>query len=325
MINLMIQARAVLAPMAGVTDIPFRLMCRKFGCRFAFTEMVDVSGMAYQNRKTLKYLERLPEDTPLGAQIVGQDEKKLVEAARICEAKGFEVIDLNAGCPARKVVKGGKGSALLKDPLKLGGLVENIVKSVSVPLTVKIRSGWDGDSLNYMEVARVLESSGASAICIHPRTKDQMYRGSTISHDPTREIKTSVKIPVFASGNIFSAEDAMDVLDGTGCDGVFIARGSLGRPWIFRDAADLFAGKEKHKAPEFNDLKSIMEEHYRISEDFYGEFLTAKRMYKHLTWYLKRYKNLNEIMRSYQKVKNIDGFRVFLDRLSLDGRNLVLN
>lgn len=323
-IDQMIEAKAVLAPMAGVTDLPFRLMCRKFGCRFAFTEMVDVNGIAYGNRKTMKYLERLPGDIPLGAQIVGRDKKKLIMAAGICQEKGFEVIDLNAGCPARKVIKGGKGSALLRDPAVLGNLVESLVRNLSVPLTVKIRSGWDEDSLNYAAVAKILESAGASAICIHPRTTQQMYKGSRISHAPTAEIKSSVSIPVFASGNIFSAEDALEIMDSTGCDGVFIARGSLGRPWIFRDIADALSGNERLIGPGLDEIKPLMKEHFAVSQDFYGAMLTAKRMYKHVTWYLKKYKNLDAVMRAYREVRDISTFAGFLDRIFLDGRKLCL-
>jgi tRNA-dihydrouridine synthase B len=319
-----LRARAVLSPMAGVTDVPFRLICRKFGCRFAFTEMVDVNGIAYRNIKTMKYLDMLPGDTPLGAQIVGRDEKKMLDAALLCQDRGFGVIDINAGCPARKVVKGGKGSALLRDPLLLGKIIGLLTSKLSSDVTVKIRSGWDEASVNYLEVARIAESEGAKAICVHPRTKDEMYRGSNISHEPTREVKQVVKIPVFASGNIFSADDACSVMETTGCDGVFVARGTLSRPWIFRDIERIFDGDSPAEEPGFEEVKLIMKEHFALAEDHYGRFMAVKRMYKHVTWYLKKYKNLNDVMNSYRLVKDIGTFREFLDRLSLDGRKMVL-
>lgn len=314
----MIKNKATLAPMSGITDIPFRIMCRKFGCKFAFTEMIDVNGIVYRNRKSLKYLERIPEDVPLGAQIVGSDEERILYVAKMVEEKGFEVLDLNAGCPARKVIKGGKGSALLKNPKKLGRIVGRLAKELSIPVTVKIRSGWSEEELNYLRVAEIIESEGAKAICIHPRSKDQMYRGRP-RHEITKEIAERVKIPVFASGNIFSSSDVKSVMDSTGASGVFIARGALGRPWIFEEIA---TGEEK--TPSFEGLKRIITEHYRISEEYYGTFLTHKRMYKHLTWYLKKYKNLNEIMTEYRDVKDLSSFNFFVDSLRLEGRNLCL-
>ena len=322
-IKLMVDAKAVLAPMSGITDVPFRTMCRKFGCRFAFTEMIDVNGIVYKNRKSLKYLERTPGDYPLGAQIVGADEDRLLYVAELCEEKGFDILDINAGCPAPKVIKGDKGSALLKDPKRIKRIVGRIAKKLSIPVTVKIRSGWDEENLNYLEIAKIAEAEGARAICIHPRTRGQMYKGKA-EHDFTREVKESVSIPVFASGDVFSGIDAKEIIKTTGCDGVFVARGSLGKPWIFKDIDEALRGGKDSDAPALEELKKIIEEHYILSLDFHGEFLTHKRMYKHLAWYLKRYKNINEIMNAYREAKGIELFREFLSRLSLDGRRLVL-
>lgn len=319
-IDLMIEAKAVLAPMSGITDIPFRLMARKFGCRFAFTEMVDVNGIAYNNRKTLKYLSRVLGDEPLGVQIVGESSERLLFAAKMCEEKGFEVLDINAGCPARKVTKGGKGAALLKDIPKLAAIVGKIVKNLTIPVTVKIRSGWDEGSLNYMEAAKAVEAEGASAICIHTRTQREMYKGKA-DHTITAHLKSKIKIPVFASGNIFKPEDVKKILDDTGCDGVFIARGALGKPWIFRGIEAIFGGKDIFTPPGFDEIKRIMLEHFTLSIEHQGDVLARKKMYKHVTWYLKRFKNLNEIMRVYQKVEDLDSFKGFLDILKVDEKN----
>lgn len=323
-VDRMIGAKAVMAPMAGVTDAPFRAICRKFGCAFAFTEMVDVNGIAYNNRKTMKYLDRERDNGPLGAQIVGSDERRVIYAARVCEEKGFDLIDLNAGCPARKVVKAGKGAALLKSPLLLGKLVEGLVKSVSLPVTVKMRIGWDKENVNYMETVKAVESAGAASICVHPRTQEEMYKGRNISYDPIKDIKEAVKIPVFASGNIFTSEDAFSVMENTGCDGVFLARGVLGRPWIFRDICRCMEGIDKDPEPDIEQTKNIMMEHFSLSQEIYGELLTSKRMYKHVTWYFKGFKNLNEIMKVYAGVTNARDFRLFLSRIKLDGRMLIL-
>lgn len=321
----MLDARFVMAPMAGVTDVPFRMMVRRFGCRFAFTEMIDSSGMLYKSRRTAAMLKRPPEDSPAGVQISGEDAEKILYTARICEEKGFDVIDVNAGCPSRKVVRGGKGAALLKDPAKLGGIVETLVKNLSVPVTVKIRSGWDEESMNYVEVAKVIESSGAKAICIHPRTKEQMYKGKA-EHDAVREVKEAVKIPVFASGNIFSAFDAAGVMERTGCDGVFVARGALGRPWIFRELYDYFSGKREIAEPSFEEIKAIVSEHFAECVVSYGSFVRARsRMYKHVTWAFKRYKGIHEAMKMYTTLPDEAAFGDFLSRLTLEsGKYLIV-
>lgn len=317
----MLAARIVMAPMAGVTDVPFRLMVRKFGCRFAFTEMIDSSGMLYKNRRTAAMLSHPAEDSPLGVQISGEDADKFLYTAKICEEKGFDVVDVNAGCPSKKVVKGGKGAALLKDPSKLAAIVETLVKNLSIPVTVKIRSGWDEGTLNYTEVARVVERAGASAICIHPRTREQMYKGKA-EHDAVREVKEAVKIPVFASGNIFSPEDVESVMARTGCDGVFIARGALGRPWIFNETYDYLTGKREPYWPLFEDIKAVALEHFVIAAGEYPNFVKARsRMYKQMCWYLKRYKGLNDIMKVYSKLQDVDGLRDFISRLELGNRN----
>jgi len=318
----MLDAKVILAPMAGVTDVPFRLHARRYGCRFAFTEMIDVNGIFYNNRKTLGMLDTLEEDSPLAVQIAGSDEDKILHAATRCEEKGFRLLDLNAGCPAPKVIKGDKGAALLKDPEKLARIIRTLVKRLSIPVTVKIRSGWSEEDLNYLEVSDIAGSEGASAICIHPRTRGQMYKGSA-DHAITREIKKKAGIPVFASGNIFTPEDAESVLRTTGCDGVFLARGALGNPWLFRRAEEHLSGKEISHNITFSDVKKAVKEHMALTLKFYTPSRSFSRMYKHVCWYLKRYKNLNEVMMAYGKVKDEKAFSVFLDRLTLaDGRIL---
>lgn len=320
-ISEMIRAKAVLAPMSGVTDVPFRMMARKFGCAFAFTEMIDVNGIVYRNQKSFKLMDSFLGDSPLGVQIVGQDEDKLLYVAKICEEKGFRILDINAGCPARKVVKLGKGAALLRDPGKLARIVQKLVKALKIPVTVKIRSGWDENNLNYMEVVKAVASSGASAVCIHARTKDKMYTGRA-DHDITRMIKETINIPVFASGNVFKPHDAVDILKNTGCDAVFIARGALGRPWIFNQIKSLLSGNFSPNNLAFQDIKDVIIEHFSLCLRFYDAMLTKKRMYKHLSWYLKRYKNLDKVMKEYRHIgEGFESFRMFINQLYLDERN----
>jgi len=316
-IKKIIKAKAVLAPMSGITDIPFRMMARKFGCEFAFTEMIDVNGIFYKNLKTFKLMDRVSGDAPLGVQFVGQDVEKLVYAAKVSQDKGFSVLDINAGCPARKVVKTGKGAALMQNVDKFANIVRKVVKAAGIPVTVKIRSGWNDDNLNYVEIGKIAEAEGAAAVCVHARTKEKMYKGQP-DHSVTLRLKQSLGIPVFASGNIFTAQAAKEVLNRTGSDAVFVARGALGRPWIFDEINRHLNGENEVYSIEFNDLKDIVKEHFSLSARYSGDILTLKRMYKHLAWYLKGYKNLNEVMKEYRNVKDLKSFEMFINALNVD-------
>ncbi|MBD3426471.1 MAG: tRNA dihydrouridine synthase DusB [Candidatus Omnitrophica bacterium] len=316
-IRQMIEAKAVLAPMAGITDVPFRMLARSFGCAFCFTEMIDVNGIIYNNRKTFKLIERVPADAPLGVQLVGQNEDKFAYVSNLLQRKGYRMIDINAGCPARKVIKAGKGAALLKSPEKIHSIVKRVVSEVDVPVTVKIRSGWDENTRNYLEVADAASSAGAKAICVHVRTREQMYKGKA-DHEVSRQIKSALDIPVFASGNIFNAESAGKVLSQTGCDGVFVARGALGRPWIFREINGSLTGGVIPRPPGFDQMKRVMIEHYRLCTEYLEPGRVHSRMYKHVSWYLKGYKNLDDIMKEYQKAGTLDGFMRLVERLRLD-------
>lgn len=315
----MIKARVVFAPMSGVTDIPCRITARKFGCGYAFTEMIDVNGILYNSRKSFRLMDRVPGDGPLGVQLVTDDAEKLLKVALICEEKGFPVVDINAGCPARKVIKGGKGSALMRSPRKLAGMVEKLVKTLRIPVTVKIRSGWDEEHLNYLEVSRAAAGAGAAAICVHPRTREQMYKGKA-PREVIRQIKEAVDIPVFASGNIFSADDVLEVFEETGCDAVFVARGALGRPWIFREIKNALAGKAPLPEPSFDEIKEIIKEHFLLCVEHHGENLAVRRMYKQMCWYMKKTKGLDAVMKAYRSVRTPDEFAAFMDGLCMDER-----
>lgn len=323
LLNEMLKARFVMAPLAGITDIPFRLVLRSFGCRFAFTEMVDVNGIVYGNKKTGELLRRVPGDSPLGVQIVGGDADKVARVGRMLQEEGYGLIDLNCGCPARKVVGSGKGAALLKDPVYLGQVLRKLRKAVSVPLTVKMRSGWEKH--NHIEIARVINEEGIDAICIHARTREDGFKGR-VAYDVIAEVKRSSSIPVFASGGLFTAEDVLRVVETTGADGAFLARGALGKPWIFKQIDDILAGR-KPSVIDFDTLKKIVLKHFEISRDFYGTERTFKRMHKQVGWYFRSYKKLHEILSSYRENRNFNDFREWLCRLSVsdDGRRLFLS
>ena len=315
-----IKNRVFMSPMAGVTDIPFRVMVQRYGCKFMFTEMVDANGLSYNSQKTIKMLDRGEDAFTYGAQIVGVDENHVSKAAKMCQDKGFSVLELNAGCPVKKVVKDGKGSALLREPKKLGKLLGRLVKELSIPVTVKMRSGWSDKELNYLEVAKIIESEGASAICVHPRTKMQMYTGIP-NHEITRAVKAAVKIPVFASGNVFSPDRVTELMKTTNCDAVAVARGSLGKVWIFNEICAHLSGDVNYKNPGFDDIKKIAAEHFLLSAQFYGEEKTLQRMYKHMQWYFKPYKNRHQIMCRYRESKTFKQFMEFIGRLKLNNKN----
>lgn len=296
LIGTLLEARFPMAPLAGITDRPFRMMVRKFGCRFAFTEMVDVNGLLYNNLKTSRLVERSSSDDPLGVQIVGRDVKKVSEVGRMLQDMGFGLIDLNCGCPARKVVKAGKGAALLKEPEVLARLVGSLRRAVDVALTVKIRSGWRRH--DHVRTVRLLNDEGADAIWVHPRTREQGFKGPA-EHKIIAEAKQASSVPVLASGGLFTAEDAIEVLDETGADGAFIARGALGTPWIFNRIYALLSG-ESYRQTDLEFRKETFLEHFSISVSIYGFERASKRMHKHLGWYLKGYKNLHEVLSAYR-------------------------
>jgi len=319
LIEQILDSRIILAPLSGVTDVPFRLLARRHGCKFAFTEMIDVNGIEYKNLKTIKMLDHPEEDSPLGVQLVGGDVNKILNAAKLCEDKGYKLLDINAGCPARKVIKGGKGSALLKDPEKLGDIISTLTREIDIPVTVKIRSGWNDENRNYLEVAKISQDAGAKALCIHSRTQNQMYRGKP-DHNDIKEVKEMLTIPVIASGNLFSPQDVKSVFEYTDCDAVVIARGALGNPWIFKNIEKFLkeGTQEAIYNPTFQERKEVIKEHFLLCSEYYQEWFSFRRMYKHMTWYLKGLKNLDAFMKEYRKHDKIDEFFSFLDKVCLE-------
>ena len=311
-----IHAKVFLAPMAGVTDIPFRLIAHSFGCRFSFTEMIDVNGLAYNNAKTIRMLDQATGLPTPAVQIIGINETNIIKAALFCQEKGYNLLEFNAACPVKKIVKQGKGAALLKDLPRLKNIISNLVKELSVPVTVKIRSGWDNNHINCTAAARATAQAGARAVCIHPRTREQMYRGKA-DHQLTAAVKAAVDIPVFASGDIYHPGDVIRVMRETKCDAVAIARGAFGRPWLFAQIYQSLSGNNPAPNPPFEKIKTIIEQHLLLSVKFYGEKRGLLRMQKRILWYLKEYKNKQLIMEEYRKLTHPEQFRIFLENISL--------
>jgi tRNA-dihydrouridine synthase B len=221
-----------MAPMAGATDLAFRFMTRRFGCKLAFTEMVSANALIFENPVTLSILETAIEDHPVGVQLFGGDPEVMSKATAIVSEMPFDIIDINMGCPAPKIVKNSYGAALMREPDRARDIILSVVGSTKKPVTVKIRKGWDDESVNAVQIAVIAEACGAAAITVHGRTRTQFYSGKA-DWDIIRRVKQAVSIPVFGNGDVFSAEDAARMLDETGCDGVAVGRGALGNPWIF--------------------------------------------------------------------------------------------
>lgn len=287
MVKFDIPGRLVLAPMAGVTDLAFREICREHGADLAYTEMASAKALVYQDKKTRELIQSSPADTPVVVQIFGSEPGIMAAAA----AKAYAItpcvaIDINMGCPTGKIVKNGEGCALMCTPQLAGRIVEAVVAAVGVPVTVKIRKGWDKGSVNAVEVARICESAGAAAVTVHGRTRMQMYAG-TVDRDIIREVKQSVGIPVIANGDVFEPEDAKKLLEYTGADAVMIGRGALGDPWLFSRAAAVLRGEPTPQKPSVSVRAETAMRQFRRAAMLKGEKITCLEARKHYSWYLR--------------------------------------
>ena len=272
--------------MAGITDLPFRTINRTFGCELAFAEMISAQALVCQSRNTGRMLSANPDDRPLGVQLLGKDPGVMLRALEILRKHPADLIDINAACPVNKVTSKGEGAAMLREPRKLGQLLRVLVDNSGLPVTVKIRSGWDEDSINAREVALHAEDAGVSALFIHGRTRAQGYRGR-VDYRIIREVKGLLRIPVVGSGDTFSAHLIRKMFDETGCDGVTIARGALGNPWIFREAAEYLTSGVLIPRPGISEVMEIMVKHLDLCCDFHGEKRGTVLFRKLFGWYVK--------------------------------------
>ena len=284
--NVEIKGYTVLAPMAGVADTAFRTICRQFGAAYAVGEMASAKGLCMSGQKSRELLEVTAAERPMAVQLFGDDPDVMAEAARIAIVYSPDIIDINMGCPAPKVTSNGGGSALMKNPSLAGRIIAKVAAAVDVPVTVKLRTGWDNSCINAVELAKIAESCGAAAITVHGRTREQQY-APPVDLEVIASVKNAVSIPVIGNGDVFSPEDAKNMLDVTGCDLVMIGRGALGNPWIFRQTEDFLVNGRVIAAPALDERMDVLLRHITLLCDIKGEYAAMREARKHAAWYMK--------------------------------------
>lgn len=305
----------VLAPMAGITDLPFRMLCKEQGAGLLYTEMVSAKAISYRNRNTLPLMEISPKEHPVALQIFGSEPELMAEVARSIEDQPFDILDINMGCPVPKVVNNGEGSALLKDPELIRKIVSAVSRAVKKPVTVKMRIGFEGADVDPVETAKIMEDAGAAAIAVHGRTRQQYYSGKA-DWDTIRKIKEAVSVPVIGNGDVDSPKKAEAMLKETGCDGVMIGRAVRGNPWIFREMNYYFETGELLPRPSVEELKEMILRHARHQIEKKGEYTGIREMRKHVAWYTAGMRHSAGIRRESNLISGYEELKALLDRLS---------
>ena len=295
----------ILAPMAGVCDLPFRLLCKEKGAAMVCTEMVSAKAIYYNNKNTKELLTIDKNEGPVSLQLFGSEPKLMAEMAKRIEEIPFDILDFNMGCPVPKVVNNGEGSALMKNPVLAGHIIEAMANAISKPVTVKIRAGFDSEHINAVEIAKIAENSGAAAITVHARTREQYYSGKA-DREIIRLVKEAVTIPVIGNGDIDCYESAKHMLEYTGCDGVAIGRGAEGNPWIFEELNAKYAGLDYNK-PSLEEVKEMIMRHARMLIDYKGEYIGIREMRKHAAWYTAGFKGASKLRGCLNEASSIEG------------------
>ncbi len=295
----------ILAPMAGVTDLPFRLLCKEQGAGLLCMEMISAKALQYKNKNTKALLSIHPKEYPVSLQLFGSDADIISRMAQEIEELPFQILDINMGCPVPKVVKNGEGSALMNRPELVCEIVSKTVKAIKKPVTVKIRKGFDETSVNAPEIAKIIEQAGAAAIAVHGRTREQYYSGKA-DWDIIRQVKEAVSIPVIGNGDVFSGESALRMRRETGCDGVMIARGAQGNPWIFSELLEYERTGRMPKRPTPEEIRDMMLRHARMQIEFKGDYLGTREMRKHVAWYTKGLKGSARLRDEINKTESYE-------------------
>lgn len=296
--------RVVMAPMAGVTDLPTRLLARELGAALSYSELVSAKGINQRNRRSLQMIQIHPAERPVGIQIFGGEPEIMARAARVVAAAGPDLIDINMGCPVPKITRNDEGCALMLDPERAARVARAVVEAVHIPVTVKIRKGWDERHVTAVEVAQALEEAGVAAVAIHGRTRSQFYTGRA-DWEIIRRVKEAVSIPVIGNGDVASPQDAARMLEETGCDAVMIGRACLGNPWIFRQTVRYLETGELEPPPSLQERLELALRHLQMAVDYHGERMAVPAMRKQLSWYLKGMPNANAVKRQVNQARSL--------------------
>lgn len=311
--NLRINNNIFLAPMAGITDLPFRVLCKEQGAGLTCTEMISSKGLFYGDKGTRELMKISDKERPTSIQIFGNDPAIMGEIVKEI-SKEADIIDINFGCPAPKVVKNMEGSKLLLNVELIGQIVREVVDNSSVPVTAKIRKGWDDEHINAVEVAKIIEKNGASAITVHGRTREQFYSG-VADWDIIKEVKNAVKIPVIGNGDVINGETAEKIFEYTGCDAIMIARASNGNPWVFKEIIQYLKDGRRIEKPSIEDIKEMINRHLTLLIGYKGEYTAVREMRKHIAWYVKGISNATEIRNKVNRIEDVDELRECIKKI----------
>ena len=309
--NVEIKNNIALAPMAGVTDLPFRLLCKEQGAGLLCMEMISAKALQYNNKNTKALLEIDPRECPVSLQLFGSDPDIISEQAKRIEELPFQILDINMGCPVPKVVKNGEGSALMNQPELVYDIVYKTVRAIQKPVTVKIRKGFNDESVNAVEIARIVEEAGGAAVAVHGRTREQYYSGKA-DWDIIRQVKEAVSIPVIGNGDVTNGEKAIAMMEETGCNGVMIGRGAQGNPWIFSELLEYEKTGQMPPRPSREMIRETMLRHTRLQIEFKGEYLGIREMRKHVAWYTKGLEGSAKLRDEINKVESYQELEALL-------------